>query len=170
MSEGGAERQGDTESEAGSRLRAVSTEPDAGLEPTNREPKLDAQPTEPAGAPITLIMLTMFRCTIQWQYVHSLFCNCPLHPSSRLFRHSKLCVCPLDPNPPTPIPLPRPGTHCSSHPSESGCSRSVMSGVLQYRCFRDWLISRSTVASRSVPVSLDLTHFSPRGVAQLCLL
>ena len=29
---GGAEREGDTESEAGSRLRAVSTEPDAGLE------------------------------------------------------------------------------------------------------------------------------------------
>ena len=35
MSRGGAEREGDTESEAGSRLRAVSTEPDAGLKPTN---------------------------------------------------------------------------------------------------------------------------------------
>ena len=34
---GGAEREGDTASEAGSRLQAVSTEPDAGLEPTNRE-------------------------------------------------------------------------------------------------------------------------------------
>ena len=33
----GAEREGDTESKAGSRLRAVSTEPDAGLEPTDRE-------------------------------------------------------------------------------------------------------------------------------------
>ena len=33
----GAEREGDTESEAGSRLRAVSTEPDMGLKPTNRE-------------------------------------------------------------------------------------------------------------------------------------
>ena len=33
----GAPREGDTESEAGSRLRAVSTEPDAGLELTNRE-------------------------------------------------------------------------------------------------------------------------------------
>ena len=33
----GAERGGDTESEAGCRLRAVSTEPDAGLEPTNSE-------------------------------------------------------------------------------------------------------------------------------------
>ena len=31
------EREGDTESEAGSRLRAVGTEPDAGLEPTDRE-------------------------------------------------------------------------------------------------------------------------------------
>ena len=37
MSREGAEREGDTESEAGSRLRAVSTEPDVGLEPTNRE-------------------------------------------------------------------------------------------------------------------------------------
>ena len=33
----GGEREGDTESEAGSRLLAVSTEPDAGLELTNRE-------------------------------------------------------------------------------------------------------------------------------------
>ena len=32
---GGAEREGDTESEAGSRLRAVSTEPDTGPDPTN---------------------------------------------------------------------------------------------------------------------------------------
>ena len=37
MSRDGAEREGDTESEAGSGLRAVSTEPDPGLEPTNRE-------------------------------------------------------------------------------------------------------------------------------------
>ena len=37
MSRGRAEREGDTESEAGSRLWVVSTEPDAGLELTNRE-------------------------------------------------------------------------------------------------------------------------------------
>ena len=37
MSWGGAEREGDTESEAGSKLWAVSTEPDAGLELTDRE-------------------------------------------------------------------------------------------------------------------------------------
>ena len=37
MNRGEAEREGDTESEAGSRLRAVSTEPDAGLELTNCE-------------------------------------------------------------------------------------------------------------------------------------
>ena len=36
VSRGGAEREGDTESEAGSRLRAVSTEPE-GLEVMNRE-------------------------------------------------------------------------------------------------------------------------------------
>ena len=35
MSTGGAERGGDTESKAGSRVGAVSTEPVAGLEPTN---------------------------------------------------------------------------------------------------------------------------------------
>ena len=37
MSGEGAEREGDTESEAGSRLWAVSAEPDRGLEPTNCE-------------------------------------------------------------------------------------------------------------------------------------
>ena len=37
MSRGRAEREGDTESNAGSRLPADSTEPDAGLELTNRE-------------------------------------------------------------------------------------------------------------------------------------
>ena len=37
MKGGGSEREGDTESEAGSRLRAVSPEPDSGLELTDRE-------------------------------------------------------------------------------------------------------------------------------------
>ena len=37
MNGGGAEREGDTESETGSRLRAVSPEPDAGLELADRE-------------------------------------------------------------------------------------------------------------------------------------
>ena len=37
MNGGGAEREGDTESETGSRLGAVSTEPDTGLELTDRE-------------------------------------------------------------------------------------------------------------------------------------
>ena len=37
MTGGGAEREGDPESEAGSRPRAVSTEPDLGLELTNCE-------------------------------------------------------------------------------------------------------------------------------------
>ena len=37
MSGAGAEREGDTDSEAGSGLRAVGTEPDAGLEPTDGE-------------------------------------------------------------------------------------------------------------------------------------
>ena len=34
---GGSEKEGDTESDAGSRLQAVSTEPDVGLELTNYE-------------------------------------------------------------------------------------------------------------------------------------
>ena len=37
MNGGSSERQGDTESETGSRLSAVSTEPDAGRELTDRE-------------------------------------------------------------------------------------------------------------------------------------
>ena len=37
VSGGRAERGGDTESEAGSRLQAASTEPDAGFELTNRD-------------------------------------------------------------------------------------------------------------------------------------
>ena len=37
MNGGGSEREGDTESKTGSRLRAVSTEPDAGLEPMDCE-------------------------------------------------------------------------------------------------------------------------------------
>ena len=37
MSRGGAEREGDTESKAGSRLRAVSTEPKVGLELKSHE-------------------------------------------------------------------------------------------------------------------------------------
>ena len=37
MNGGGSEREGDTESEAGSRLRAVSIEPNVGLELTDRE-------------------------------------------------------------------------------------------------------------------------------------
>ena len=37
MSRGGTEREGDPESEAGSRLRVVSTEPEAGLELMNHK-------------------------------------------------------------------------------------------------------------------------------------
>ena len=43
MSGGGAEREGDTESEAHSRLPVVSTEPDAGLKLTDREIMTRAQ-------------------------------------------------------------------------------------------------------------------------------
>ena len=56
---GGAEREGDTESETGSRLRAISPEPDAGLELPDLEIvtwlKLDAQPTAPPRRPYLFI-------------------------------------------------------------------------------------------------------------------
>ena len=59
MNGGGAEREGDTESETGSRLRAISPEPDAGLEPTDREIvtrlKSDAQPNSFYEVHITLL-------------------------------------------------------------------------------------------------------------------
>ena len=52
---GGAEREGETESEAGSRLSADSTEPDAGLKLTNHEIMTWADvgfpPTEPPRCP-----------------------------------------------------------------------------------------------------------------------
>ena len=37
MNRGGAEREGDTQTEAGSRFQGVGTEPNAGLELTNGE-------------------------------------------------------------------------------------------------------------------------------------
>ena len=37
MNRGGSEKEGDTESETGSRLWVVSTEPNTGLEPTDHE-------------------------------------------------------------------------------------------------------------------------------------
>ena len=61
MNGGGAEREGDTESETGSRLRAISPEPDAELELTDREIvtwlKSDAQPTAPPRRPNKLFFL-----------------------------------------------------------------------------------------------------------------
>ena len=52
----GREKEGDTELETGSRLRAISPEPDARLEPTDREIvtwlKSDAQPTAPPRRPL----------------------------------------------------------------------------------------------------------------------
>ena len=48
--EWGAEK-GNTESKAGSKLSAVCTEPDAGLNPMNHKPESGAQPTEPPRLP-----------------------------------------------------------------------------------------------------------------------
>ena len=113
---------------------------------------------------IRLILLSTFQGTIQWQYVHSLLCTCHLHPSPQLHCHPKLNLYPRDPNPHSASP--GPALSSSFHLYESECSPSLTSGVLQYQSFRDWLISCGTVTSRSVPMSLDLTHFSPKGVAR----
>ena len=55
VSRGGAERRGDSESEAGSRLWTVSTEPDTGLKLTSHEimtwAEVSAYPTEPPSRP-----------------------------------------------------------------------------------------------------------------------
>ena len=59
MNGGGAEREGDTASKTGSRLRAISPEPDVGLELTDGEIvtwlKSDAQPTAPTRGPYSYI-------------------------------------------------------------------------------------------------------------------
>ena len=69
---GGAEREGDTESEAGSKLWAVSTEPDAGLELVNREiltwAKVGRLTEWATPAPLYLIFLRMNPLTSHnWQ-------------------------------------------------------------------------------------------------------
>ena len=61
---GDAEREGHTESKAGSRLRAVSTEPDTGLEPVNHKIMTRAEvgrlTTEPPRCPtFTNLILAM---------------------------------------------------------------------------------------------------------------
>ena len=71
----GAEREGDTESEAGSRLRAISPEPDAGLELPDREIvtrlKSDAQPTAPPRRPD--FILFDCRVILHCVYIHHIF-------------------------------------------------------------------------------------------------
>ena len=74
MSREGAEREGDTEFEAGSRLYAVSTEPDAGLELTNRENHdLSRSQTlnrlSHTGAPIHTILNLIFASFIDNSYL-----------------------------------------------------------------------------------------------------
>ena len=67
VSRGGAEREGDTESEAGSRLRAVSTEPDVGLELT----KFNQQ--NYSGAPTIILILNFKKYRGAWM-VQSVKC------------------------------------------------------------------------------------------------
>ena len=63
MSRGGVERGGDTESEIGSRLWAVSTEPNVGLELTNCEIMIWAEVGRPTNwatqAPLTYFYLAV---------------------------------------------------------------------------------------------------------------
>ena len=57
---GGAEREEDTESEAGSSLWAVSTEPDTGLKPMNREIMTWAEVERPTDWAIQAPWLQLF--------------------------------------------------------------------------------------------------------------
>ena len=65
MSGGGTEREADTESEASSRLQAISTKPNAGSNPgTVRslpEPKSDTQLTEPPRRPSNVLSCQGYR-------------------------------------------------------------------------------------------------------------
>ena len=54
---GEGQREGDTESEAGSRLRAVSTEPDVGLELTDHEFMMRAEVRRSTQVPPLVIFL-----------------------------------------------------------------------------------------------------------------
>ena len=59
MSGGEAERGGDTESKAGSRLWAITTEPNVGLEPTN--PEMMSLLTK-----CEIMTWAKVRCLIEW--------------------------------------------------------------------------------------------------------
>ena len=68
MSGGGAEREGDTESEAGSRLWAVSTEPNAGLELTNCEIMTWAEVGRLTDWATQVPLLCLFKAVIDLQF------------------------------------------------------------------------------------------------------
>ena len=71
----GAEREGDTESKTGSRFRADSTEPDAGLELTNHEittrAKVGLNRLSHPGAPTNAILKKEFS-TLSWPWPHGI--------------------------------------------------------------------------------------------------
>ena len=93
MSRRGAERDGDTESEAGSRLRAVSTEPGTGLKLKSHEIMSQSRTlnrlSHPA-APLTLfIYFERGRDSMSWgraerEGVPSRLCSVILEPDARL--------------------------------------------------------------------------------------
>ena len=76
MSRGRAEREGNTESEAGSRLRAVITEPNVGLEPMNHETMTWAKVRCPTNwatlAPLQVSFLHCFHFAFTHTHTHTL--------------------------------------------------------------------------------------------------
>ena len=74
MNRGGSEREGDTESETGSRLWAVSTEPDAGLELTDSGfvtwAKVGRLTDWATQAPPYIMILTYLNETQHWKSFH----------------------------------------------------------------------------------------------------
>ena len=65
MRGGGTEREGDTESEAGCSLQAVSTEPDVGLELMNREIMTWAKVGHPGAPKVTHFLSNRARTQTQ---------------------------------------------------------------------------------------------------------
>ena len=73
MNKGGTVRGGDTESKAGPRLWAVSIEPGAGLEPTNREIMTWAEvrrPTDSTQVPLSLLFMCNVPIYLRFSKTH----------------------------------------------------------------------------------------------------
>ena len=103
----GSEREGDTESETGSRLWVVSTEPDAGLKLTDHEIMTWAEVRRLTDWATQAPLITIFKYTVQWYQVHSYFATITTSYLQIFFCLAKLKLYPhLTTTPHSPLPSP----------------------------------------------------------------